>query len=337
MSDQLVKGPSVNLTPTPRGSTGYLDVDLDCSPGNAASIKVTPLNGASVSFVVEGADAIGGLGAALDDTRSTQTSITTTTLILLPVPTQVARIRITSISGGTVIFSGNWVISPGLARVTVASTADLNVAQWNGTAPTTAAVLADAAASNPTSPRVGAVLEAVQTADGTKTDRLIQDSKRLAVSLYAKATAAADTVLRAASAAVLAGTTQADALLVNKPGDWPVKHVPAENTQATASKAAGAAGVRHVCTSISAALASNASLAALAQVSVRLRDGLTGAGTILWEQQLSIPNVPGSMASINLSDLHIVGSAATAMTLEFSGAGGAGTLESVSLTGHSVV
>ena len=40
-----------------------------------------------------------------------------------------------------------------------------------------------------------------------------------------------------------------------RPGDWSVQSNPAVNVQASASKGAGAAGVQHVCTSLSFSLA----------------------------------------------------------------------------------
>lgn len=125
---------------------------------------------------------------------------------------------------------------------------------------------------------------------------------------------------------------------VGKPAEWAVPHVPAVNTAATISKAAGAEGVQHVCTGIVVTFASDANLAAVAKVSWALRDGATGAGTVLLSGVMSLPNVAGTMAPpVILEGLWIPGTAATAMTLEFSGAGGAGTFEAVSLIGVDVV
>src|SRR6185312_10598981 len=61
--------------------------------------------------------------------------------------------------------------------------------------------------------------------------------------------------LLSGSAANLSATTSIHAALAVRPGEWAVNHTPASATQATASKTAGGAGVRHVCTSISATLA----------------------------------------------------------------------------------
>lgn len=138
--------------------------------------------------------------------------------------------------------------------------------------------------------------------------------------------------LRTASAAVqanYAGHTGISAVAMA--GNWSVTHDPGINTRATVTRAAGGAGVRHVCTSIHAALSSTM---ASGQVKVYLRDGASGAGPILWSSNMIVGN--NQTASINLSGLSIVGSANTAMTLEFNAAGGGGTQENVSLTGYSV-
>lgn len=120
-------------------------------------------------------------------------------------------------------------------------------------------------------------------------------------------------------------------------GDWAQGHTPAANTQATTTKAAGGAGVRHVCTSISATLVAGATAPTATTVEVALRDGATGAGTILWEQTIGIQAVAGATNAIHIAPLNIIGSANTAMTLEFSAAAGANTLESVSMTGYDII
>ncbi|HEV3129595.1 MAG TPA: hypothetical protein VGY32_11465 [Solirubrobacteraceae bacterium] len=121
--------------------------------------------------------------------------------------------------------------------------------------------------------------------------------------------------------------------LVTGPGGFAVQNQPAANTQATVTQAAGAAGVRHVCTSISAAITAGASAGTV--VFVNLRDGASGAGTILWSIALDAP--ANGSDTVTISGLNIVGTAATAMTLEFSAAGGITTNETVALTGYDVV
>jgi hypothetical protein len=142
--------------------------------------------------------------------------------------------------------------------------------------------------------------------------------------------------LRTNSAATLAGSTQPFAALSASPGEWSINHTPVDNTQATITRAAGAAGVRHVCRSVSATLIGLAA-AVEATVLVNLRDGATGAGTILRSWRFLVVGGAGSQVGVELSGLNILGSAATAMTLEFAAAGGADTFETVALSGYDTV
>lgn len=142
--------------------------------------------------------------------------------------------------------------------------------------------------------------------------------------------------LATGDAATLGATPQSNGQLATKPGEWAVTHAPAANTQATASKAAGGAGVRHVCKSVSARIVGGTTAPAAVSVTLNLRDGATGAGTILWSWTMVLAGAIAAKDSIDLTDLNIVGSANTAMTLEFSAAGGANTLESVNIAGFSV-
>ncbi len=142
--------------------------------------------------------------------------------------------------------------------------------------------------------------------------------------------------VRTNSAATLSATTQPFAALHAAPGEWSINHTPAANTQATITRAAGAAGVRHVCRSISATLIGLAA-AAEATVLVNLRDGATGAGTILRSWRLLVVGGTASEVGIEIAGLNILGSAATAMTIEFAAAGGANTFETVALSGYDTV
>lgn len=110
--------------------------------------------------------------------------------------------------------------------------------------------------------------------------------------------------------------------------DWSVQHQPAVGSQATISKAA-VGDKRHRCTSITATLSGTAAQTVLY---VNLRDGATGAGTILWSAPMVVAAglVPDRVV---VSNLNIVGSVNTAMTLEFAGAGAGTTIQDVSLTG----
>jgi hypothetical protein len=142
--------------------------------------------------------------------------------------------------------------------------------------------------------------------------------------------------IKSASAANLSAEVGVNALMTAAPGMWAVTNAPAVNTQATISKAAGAAGVRHVCTALTCTLANDATGSAQANVLFNLRDGATGAGTILLSFTLAVPATAGDCRILTLSGLNIVGSAATAMTLEIASAPGAHTAASVGLVGYDV-
>ncbi len=108
---------------------------------------------------------------------------------------------------------------------------------------------------------------------------------------------------------------------------------PAANAQATITQAA-APTFRHVCRAIAASLVSTAALAV--QVSLVLRDGATGVGAVLWQVDVAIPATANSADTILLTELHIPGTVNTAMTLEFTAAGGAATFEKVTLVGYDL-
>lgn len=133
---------------------------------------------------------------------------------------------------------------------------------------------------------------------------------------------------RSGSASVLSGFSALGSQLVSSPGEWTVEHRPAAATVASATRAAGAAGVRNVCRSITASLVA---IAAQGQVDVVVRDGAAGAGTILWSARFAL--LLGTSDRIALSGLNIVGSPATAMTIEFLAAPAATNFEGVAMTG----
>lgn len=114
---------------------------------------------------------------------------------------------------------------------------------------------------------------------------------------------------------------------------WALINAPAAAAQATTSKAA-VAGVRHVADCVTIALSAIAAPTATA-VSVNLRDGATGAGTVIWTQTLAAPASTGNFATTSTCGLALIGSPNTAMTLEFS-AGIASVSESVSLSGYDL-
>lgn len=166
-----------------------------------------------------------------------------------------------------------------------------------------------------------------ETADTAQSGRLLRVGSRLTV--WAGAAAATFRRVYAAGAANLAALTSFGAVMVAKAGDWAIQHQPAAATQATITRAAGGAGTRHVCTSITVSIAA---VAAQGAITFNLRDGATGAGTILWS--VTLIAAAGTGRDVTISDLHIVGSDNTAMTLESAAAPAATNFATVALTGH---
>lgn len=151
-----------------------------------------------------------------------------------------------------------------------------------------------------------------------------------------KLTDGTNTEPMASAANLTASPAGNGAAIQTRPGEWAASSNPGVNAQASASQAAGGAGVRHVCTSVSFSVASDATAPAATQLVVNLRDGATGAGTVKESWTVAIPAAAGAFASFGLSGLNIVGSANTAMTLEFAAAGGAHTYEACNIAGYDV-
>jgi hypothetical protein len=121
-----------------------------------------------------------------------------------------------------------------------------------------------------------------------------------------------------------------DAQKTTGPAEWSIAHEPAANTVATITRAA-VAGQKHWVTSITASMVGD--VAASSIVFVRLRDSTTGAGNILWSCALRGTVTSGNQ--IMLTGLNIEGVSGQAVTLEFSGAGGAATQQTVAMTGYT--
>jgi len=140
-----------------------------------------------------------------------------------------------------------------------------------------------------------------------------------------------------ASAATLSAANSGEGAAVGVgPGEWSATSNPGVNAQASASKAAGGAGVRHVCRSISFSVASDGTAPTAVQLVVNLRDGATGAGTVLQSWTVAIPASAGAFNAFHVGGLNLVGSANTAMTLEFASAGGAHVYEACNIAGFDV-
>lgn len=108
---------------------------------------------------------------------------------------------------------------------------------------------------------------------------------------------------------------------------------PAAGSQATASQAAGGAGVRNVATGLCFS-AGSTTAPVLTALTVNLRDGATGAGTIKITFEVIIPAATGQNVAPVCAPVNVIGSANTAMTLEFS-ASLANLIQSVSLQGYT--
>lgn len=116
---------------------------------------------------------------------------------------------------------------------------------------------------------------------------------------------------------------------------WTANHAPAAATQATITRAAAGAGLKNVCTSVTVTLAS-AAAPTVGVVTVNLRDGATGAGTILWTGVFSLPAVAGQSAPFSTGAIWIEGTANTVMTLETAAAPAANVQAAVSMSGTTV-
>lgn len=135
-------------------------------------------------------------------------------------------------------------------------------------------------------------------------------------------------------AATLTARNSIGASVHEKGSRWSVISNPAAGSQATAS-ISGEANVQHVADCISFSAASTTA-PALTALTVNLRDGATGAGTVIWTFQVVISNATGQNVNPHtFCGLNLMGSTATAMTLEFS-ASLANLIQSVSLSGFNV-
>lgn len=127
------------------------------------------------------------------------------------------------------------------------------------------------------------------------------------------------------------------AALETLPSQWVVQSNPASGSQATASIAAEA-GVRHVAQCVGWSAASAGAVTAAAGT-VILRDGATGAGTVLTPWSIAHLVAAGAgiqtVAPTYLCGLSIVGTTNTAMTIEFN-AGVTGEVQAVWVSGINV-
>lgn len=188
-----------------------------------------------------------------------------------------------------------------------------DMSQWGGTSVSAAQALSDTM-SNPTSPQTAA-------------NGLIWDTSQ-----WVRRKAAAITTFPASTTTTSRNIV--GAAISEKSSRWAVIHNPSAGTQASASIAAESS-VRHVvdCVSFSGAATTNPSATAL---TINLRDGATGAGTIIWTYQVVALAATGNLVPAHsICGLNLVGTTNTAMTFEFS-ALLANLIESVSISGYNV-
>lgn len=122
-----------------------------------------------------------------------------------------------------------------------------------------------------------------------------------------------------------------DFIFVRKEPEWAQNSQPAAAAQATTTRTADSNGGHHICTSITVGVASGGTVSGIRLV--RLRDGTSGNGDILWGVKINIP--VDSSREVTLGGLSIKGSRNTAMTLEFVGNASATNEETVAMTGYT--
>lgn len=129
----------------------------------------------------------------------------------------------------------------------------------------------------------------------------------------------------------------ASVLTTERGSRWMVVSFPAANSQGTASIAAEA-GVRHVVDCVTWAGDSAAAVTAAAG-NLAVRDGATGAGTVIWQVAIAHQVAAGAgiqtIGPTTVCGLNLVGTTNTAMTAELN-AGVTGEVQSVSISGFNV-
>lgn len=121
---------------------------------------------------------------------------------------------------------------------------------------------------------------------------------------------------------------------------WTATNSNSGATTPTISKAAGAAGVQHVVDRCIISFATGATVSTA--LLVNLRDGATGAGTVVATWTVSsglvtaLSGVNSQTIDTGPSSLNFVGTAATAATLEFAAAMPANSAGAVTMFGHSI-
>lgn len=121
-----------------------------------------------------------------------------------------------------------------------------------------------------------------------------------------------------------------------RPGvKWYALHRPAANTQATVTVGAPGLGLALVCERLTVTLAAGASTPTATTVQVSLINGNSGGTDYRWGTTLGIAAVSGATNGV-FGQGDWFASENTALTLEFSAAAGANTIESIAMHGRVV-
>ena len=112
---------------------------------------------------------------------------------------------------------------------------------------------------------------------------------------------------------------------------WSITNTPAVATQATVSKSAGASTIRHVATSVTWCVAAAAT--PQPPLLIHLRDGATGAGTII--KTWAVSAIASTAICGGISGLNMSGTGNTAMTIETAAAPAADVQATVGMSGYS--
>lgn len=118
-------------------------------------------------------------------------------------------------------------------------------------------------------------------------------------------------------------------------GQWQINNFPAAAAQATANQAAPStsSGLVNRLRTLTITLSAGAN--AQTPIEVVVRDGATGAGTVIWSASLAVA-VNSAAPPIALSGLDLRSSQGNAITVEFTGTTAAATQQSVSAGGDTV-
>lgn len=111
---------------------------------------------------------------------------------------------------------------------------------------------------------------------------------------------------------------------------WSSTNFPSTATQATVARNSNASG-RHVLTAFHVSFSTVATTSATL-IRWVIRDGATGAGTILWQGTMN-QGVANTNYAEGMTGLALIGSTNTAMTIEFTAAGTTGSQQAVNMQG----